>query len=751
MSGRCDVIIPVKNGPAWLALCLEELLRSAGADELGQALVVDDGSSAQAFAVLQRICAQHRAVRLLRNTGRKGFGGACNFGARHATAPHLLFLNTDCLITRGAIGKLLAACEADPAIGMASPLSNNSATLTLPLAPGRSYVEMNALLERACLGLTPAQAALDACTVVGNCLLITRRCWEQTGQFDETWGLGYGEESDFQMRAAAQGFRGAALINTYVYHFGNATFRHEAGANELREKNHKLFIEKWGDRYKALLARQEQHDPAALAAQRLAALPPQPVAPAVLFLLPGIAQAVGGVQVAIAICNHLVRQGLEAECAVLGELSQDAVRTFQEPILFGLLHFPDELDLLEQTEVAPQCVAATSHTTAAPGYVFARLHGIPLVHFVQGYECVFRDGTDYNRVVDAYALADHLLVTSNWLRSRVQAHASGKPLTVLPIGVDPYLFSAGTSSDRSPGGKVRVGLVLRDAPDKGQWILLEVLRLLAEHKEAVSLTVFSFERYELPRGWEDEPECLRVQLPADRAAIADNLRACDVFLDASLHEGFGLFPLEAMACGATVVVSDSGGVNEYVRHGVNGIIVSEVNNPEQYVQATLALAQDRPRLEKLKAEAARTAASFAAPAAYDRYAEFFRHCRRGEAAAPAREEKALLRTLLGTMRDAAERRASLKLREHDALCRVRGAELEALEAKLAAHERAAQAGDGAAVARLSAQVLALQLACQAKDRQVAELEGERARIISGASFRVGRVLTAPLRALLGKR
>lgn len=732
MDVRCDIIIPAKNAPWWLALCLEELFRSASRDELGQVLVVDDGSTPDDLAVIQRICATHSGVRLLRNTGRPGFGGACNFGVQHATAPYLLFLNTDCLITRGTVRKLVAACQADPATGMACPLSNNSPCLTLPLAPGRSYVEMNALLAHASAGLPPADVALDVCTVVGNCLLISRQCWEKTGEFSEVWGLGYGEESDYQMRAMDRGFRGVALVNTYVYHFGNATFRYEPGANALREKNLGLFHATWGSKYEALLARQKQRDPVATATQRLAALPPEPLRPPVLFVLPGIRQGVGGIHVVLDLCNHLIRQGIEARCAVLGSLDQNILDSYQEPILFGLLHFPDELTFVAQTDVLPRSVAATLYTTVPPAYMVARMHGVPLLYFVQGYECLFGNGTAYNQAVETYAMADHLLVTSDWLKERVHAHAPGKPLTVLPIGIDPNVFAA-SNTERPAERKTRIGMVLRNAADKGQWILLGVLEELARHKELFEVTLFAAAGYSTPRGWEQNSTC--VQLPVDHATIAAHLRTCDVFVDASLHEGFGLLPLEAMSCGATVVVSDSGGVNQYVRSGVNGIVITEVNQPERYAAAILSLAQDKVVLSRLRTEARTTAAAYRAPDMYARYAEFLTRSLATAVAPPDPHLAAWLRPVLTMLCGAARHTTDARVQEYDALCRARGTEIERLSARL--HQLDAQfRARGEQHARLVA--------------RLADLESEREQIVGGASFRLGRLLTAPLRALLGK-
>jgi glycosyltransferase involved in cell wall biosynthesis len=64
-------------------------------------------------------------------------------------------------------------------------------------------------------------------------------------------------------------------------------------------------------------------------------------------------------------------------------------------------------------------------------------------------------------------------------------------------------------------------------------------------------------------------KCAGVTSPAQTAAL---LNEVDVFADFSTHQAMGLTALEAMACGAAVIVPAQGGAVEFVRHEVNGLV-----------------------------------------------------------------------------------------------------------------------------------------------------------------------------------
>lgn len=84
--------------------------------------------------------------------------------------------------------------------------------------------------------------------------------------------------------------------------------------------------------------------------------------------------------------------------------------------------------------------------------------------------------------------------------------------------------------------------------------------------------------------------------------------AADVFVFASTSETQGMVLLEAMAAGCPVVAVRASGVNDVVRHGENGITVSE--STDHWSQALGALLDDPGRLRTMSQRARETAARF---------------------------------------------------------------------------------------------------------------------------------------------
>ena len=145
-----------------------------------------------------------------------------------AASPHdVVLLNSDTEVTAGWLDKLRAAAYSDDAIATVTPFSNNATLVSLPRA-----FEVNALpagLDADAFARVVESASERAYprlpTGVGVCFYVKRRALTAVGPFDEErFGLGYGEENDFCMRASRAGFVHVLDDATFIYHAGQRSF-----------------------------------------------------------------------------------------------------------------------------------------------------------------------------------------------------------------------------------------------------------------------------------------------------------------------------------------------------------------------------------------------------------------------------------------------------------------------------------------------------------------------------------------------
>jgi glycosyltransferase involved in cell wall biosynthesis len=170
---------------------------------------------------------------------------------------------------------------------------------------------------------------------------------------------------------------------------------------------------------------------------------------------------------------------------------------------------------------------------------------------------------------ETFAMADAVICASSFTRHSLAAAGSQAPAHVVGYGVDLDLFSARTDA---PAAKtLTVGFVGALSQRKGARYLLGALAALP--KGSVKLVIYtrtSVDR-DLIRGFEDVDVEIRGGL--SDAALAADLKGCDLVALPSIAEGFGLVILEAMACGVPVLCTTSTGGADFVVHRQNGLLI----------------------------------------------------------------------------------------------------------------------------------------------------------------------------------
>lgn len=195
-------------------------------------------------------------------------------------------------------------------------------------------------------------------------------------------------------------------------------------------------------------------------------------------------------------------------------------------------------------------------------------------------------------------LADHVLTTS----PKVTAHfrelfqLPESRVSTLPTGVDVKLFSPrGEVAGFTPAAREKnlplIGMVSIVRLAKGHETLLRAAQLLrVQGFEARYLIVGEGPYLEAVRQKAKELELTHcVTFAPHREDVPAVLRALNVLVIPSLHEGIPQIGLQALACQTPVVGSDVGGIPEIIRNGETGRIFP-VNDAAQLaakIQETL--------------------------------------------------------------------------------------------------------------------------------------------------------------------
>jgi GT2 family glycosyltransferase len=235
----CDIVIPAHNALDALDHCLTSV--RAYTSPPFRVIVVDDASDEQVAQYLRAVAAADARVEVLRNERNVGFVRTANRGLLATTAPFACLLNSDTIVTPGWLDALIRCARSDSRIALVNPTSNAAVNLTVQMAPGLNVFTMAEVVAAHSRRDYP-----DVVTMVGFCLLITRAALERFGTFDEIYGDGYCEESDYCMRVTAEGCRTVVADDAFVYHRGGASF---GKSRERYLRNRRIFDQRWAERY----------------------------------------------------------------------------------------------------------------------------------------------------------------------------------------------------------------------------------------------------------------------------------------------------------------------------------------------------------------------------------------------------------------------------------------------------------------------------------------------------------------------
>ena len=234
-SKAVDIIIPVYRGFEETKACLESVYATRTLNQtVMRVLVVNDASSEEMLCAYLRQESHLGKITLIERAFNVGFVGAVNTGLAHSASEHdVVLLNADTLVANNWLDRLQAISQREPDIGTVTPISNNAELLSYP-HPMKSN-PMPDLKETQLLDQLFSQLGEGIGQIipsgVGFCFYIRRALLQEQPFLNEKRiQRGYGEETEFCLKAAAKGWKNVAAANVFVAHKGGVSFGEEKQA-----------------------------------------------------------------------------------------------------------------------------------------------------------------------------------------------------------------------------------------------------------------------------------------------------------------------------------------------------------------------------------------------------------------------------------------------------------------------------------------------------------------------------------------
>lgn len=332
----------------------------------------------------------------------------------------------------------------------------------------------------------------------------------------------------------------------------------------------------------------------------------------------------GGVRVIVDFANHLAKEGHEVHIFV--PRNQFApLYPLRDDVLVHLLRNSNEEGLFSRLKtlydlagamarVDLEVVVANFFPTAYSSY--ALRERVRVVYLVQDVPAFYGRASPMGfllRVSMGFSYPKAAI-------SRYIAETLGAPAEVISLGVSEAFYPDPDPGLLSEKQHPAILYFPRKQIYKGMEYFIEAVRILTRRGIRFEIWLVTQEEESLNPFEDMEVPCLLMDGQDDNK-LRRLYSSADIFVSSSVVEGFSLPPLEAMACGTPVVMTECGGAWDYMEPEVNAVVVPVRNS------AALALGIEKLMYSSDLAECLRkggleTARRFTASRAARRFEDF---------------------------------------------------------------------------------------------------------------------------------
>ena len=589
--------------------CIDSVLKNTTPQDC-RLIVIDDAADPFVSRELDLYRQRHEdRIAIVRNPLPQGPVPSVNRVLRTSQAPCLVVLGTDTIVTSGWLGRLSARLEDDADVGLVNPVAHVSRFGALSMLPGIDLPRMSQFVLQHCT---------HSCSTIpvaeSFCVAITRKLLERAGILDECFAAIEDAVVDWSLRAQRSGLRTVCTDDVYVYRKGNAVPQVPCGEVQ-KERSRAILEQRWGD---PLPKDDKPAECVAQPAAKLSSLSIGDLTPKTLrehpqlrvdepleFLcvLPTL-NPYGGVISVVNLMNSLVERGHHCTMVSLSRCDRHPHISYFEPV------WVKEWDTIPDVCQGQYDVLMATSWETVPAVVelAKRSQNGHTCYFIQDLEDQFYDeGDDRRRLaVETYKEIDTKFAKTQYLCDAMRDR--GFPTHKIRPGMNLDLFYPRPRPDDAPS--TVLSMVRYGHHHRGYDLVLETLARVATLRPGTEFTLFGTD--DLSEADIPFEHTNMGRVPPDK--LPEVYSRADVFLEMSRHHGFGRTGVEAMACGAACVLSDSGGLSEYARHGENALIVP-VGDIDGATRDVCRLLDDSALRQCLVAEGLKTVANLAEPRA----------------------------------------------------------------------------------------------------------------------------------------
>ena len=204
---KASIIIPAFNAEKTIGKCLESVILQKPGFSF-EIIVVDDGSKDKTFEVAKSF----RKATVLRQKNA-GPAVARNNGAKKAKADNLVFLDSDCVVSKNWLKEIINPLEKNSIAGVQGIYKNRQKELIARFVHLEIEQRYEKMAKQKFIDFSGSYSAA-----------YKKKVFQKMNGFDESFPMASGEDTDFSFRVSEAGYKMVLRPEAFVYHFHPTSF-----------------------------------------------------------------------------------------------------------------------------------------------------------------------------------------------------------------------------------------------------------------------------------------------------------------------------------------------------------------------------------------------------------------------------------------------------------------------------------------------------------------------------------------------